>query len=580
MEARLFIGTVVEDIGVEQLKNNYLEGPSNWFGDMKEGDLVIPSENSIVSKLLKVRKIEDIANDEKRCYFDVLKEYNPAIKSRIVFASKYFKFDLITFNNAYKPVPKSSKKGHFYKPTIVEKYENMDIQDFEFNEENARNIYVTEDIRKIKDKHEGDIFFIVSDKESGYLIKETLEYNTDGKFNKINLKDINNTINIEKYSLKENLDKSKQHNYPKKVSLIRNIISELEDKGFYRYSLTSNMGEFYNILIVQLKEKNNKKGNNKNKKENKNISKENLQKEYSFISKDEINKIKELLEFKKNIILEGVPGVGKTYIAEKIAEDIVEGKKENIEIIQFHQSYSYEDFIEGLRPTEDGSHFEPYSGILKTLCEKAKERIDEKFVVIIDEINRGNISKIFGETFMLIEKDKRLTEEQILNGENSKYAVKLPYSNDKFDIPENVYFIGTMNTIDRSIALFDIALRRRFANYEIKPCFNDRHEDVKKEIKQYLKDVNSEKLELLWNKIKEIDSKPDDENEGLLIGHSYLCGLQNVPKEEVDEKIDLILNYELLPQIREYFIGNEEKIKKLEKYFSFSNTDTNINKAE
>ena len=568
MKSRLFIGTVTKKYGgVKQLKKNFLEGPREWFGNLDIGDLLLPSEDSEVNKLLKVMKIEDVDNGGKRYYFEVLKEYKPAIKSGIVFTSKYFKFDLITFNNAFKPV--TSKDGHFYGPQIVEKYKNIDIKDFEFNEENARSIYVTEDTQKIKNKHEGDIFFVVSNEENGYQIKEILEYDENGELNKINLKDIKSTLNIEEYGLKEALDKDKEYNYTNKVTLLKNIILSLEEQGVYKHPFESNAGNFYNILIIKTKAKSNKRTN---------MTEEKTVKEYNFISKDEINKIKELLNFKKNIILEGVPGVGKTYIAEKIAEDIVNGKKENIEIIQFHQSYSYEDFIEGLRLTKDGKHFEIYHGILKKICKTAKEHIDENFVLIIDEINRGNISKIFGETFMLIEKDKRITKEQILSGKNGKYAVELPYSNEKFDIPENIYLIGTMNTIDRSIALFDIALRRRFANYEIKPCFNDTHEDVEKEIKEYLKDVGSKKLQLLWNKIKEIDKKTDDENEGFLIGHSYLCGLQNVPKEEVSEKIDFILNYELLPQIREYFIGNEEKIKKIETYLSFSNRDANIKK--
>lgn len=568
MKSRLFIGTVTKKYGgVKQLKKNFLEGPREWFGNLDIGDLLLPSEDSEVNKLLKVMKIEDVDNGGKRYYFEVLKEYKPAIKSGIVFTSKYFKFDLITFNNAFKPV--TSKDGHFYGPQIVEKYKNIDIKDFEFNEENARSIYVTEDTQKIKNKHEGDIFFVVSNEENGYQIKEILEYDENGELNKINLKDIKSTLNIEEYGLKEALDKDKEYNYTNKVTLLKNIILSLEEQGVYKHPFESNAGNFYNILIIKTKAKSNKRTN---------MTEEKTVKEYNFISKDEINKIKELLKFKKNIILEGVPGVGKTYIAEKIAEDIVNGKKENIEIIQFHQSYSYEDFIEGLRLTKDGKHFEIYHGILKKICKTAKEHIDENFVLIIDEINRGNISKIFGETFMLIEKDKRITKEQILSGKNGKYAVELPYSNEKFDIPENIYLIGTMNTIDRSIALFDIALRRRFANYEIKPCFNDTHEDVEKEIKEYLKDVGSKKLQLLWNKIKEIDKKTDDENEGFLIGHSYLCGLQNVPKEEVSEKIDFILNYELLPQIREYFIGNEEKIKKIETYLSFSNRDANIKK--
>ena len=271
--------------------------------------------------------------------------------------------------------------------------------------------------------------------------------------------------------------------------------------------------------------------------------------EYHFISDDDIREIKELLEFNKNIILEGIPGVGKTYIAKKIALDIVgEGKEENVEIIQFHQSYSYEDFIEGLRPKKDGT-FEAEPGILKRMCDKINKdenNENEKFVIIIDEINRGNISKIFGEAFMLIEKDKRTK-----NG----YSVKLPYSQEKFSIPDNIYFIGTMNTVDRSIAPFDFALKRRFAKYEIKPCFGDTK--VQKEIECYLEDLKSEKLRKIWKNIEKINSC--DKFGDLLIGHSYLCGLEEYSVEEIDKNLDLIVNYQILPQLREYFIGASNK---------------------
>lgn len=291
-------------------------------------------------------------------------------------------------------------------------------------------------------------------------------------------------------------------------------------------------------------------------------------KEYNFMTDTEFNKIIELLEFKKNIILEGVPGVGKTYIAKKIAKEITSNKEENIKIIQFHQSYAYEDFVQGLRPT-DKNTFEPVDGILKVLCDEAKKHIDNKYVMIIDEINRGNISKIFGETFMLIEKDKRIKKEEIQENVNSKYAVTLPYSKNKeerFDIPENVYFIGTMNTMDRSIALMDFALRRRFAVYEVKPCFED--EESNNIFTEYLKDVDNSKLAILVEKIKSINnSKKLDK---IKFGHSYFCGLNE--DSNLDIKIDFIINHEILPQLKEYLLGDDDKNKKLQEFLNPDNT--------
>ena len=185
-----------------------------------------------------------------------------------------------------------------------------------------------------------------------------------------------------------------------------------------------------------------------------------------FIGASQFKKIVSLLKAKKNIILEGAPGVGKTFLARKIAYQLIGFvKDENIEMVQFHQSYSYEDFVQGIRPSEEGG-FERRNGIFFDFCSKARRSPDQQFVFIIDEINRGNISKILGELMMLIEADKR----------KKQYAIKLTYSNEddeRFFVPENVYLIGCMNTADRSLAIVDYALRRRFRFCPIKPEFNE-----------------------------------------------------------------------------------------------------------
>lgn len=168
-----------------------------------------------------------------------------------------------------------------------------------------------------------------------------------------------------------------------------------------------------------------------------------------FMPEEEYDKLSGILRIKKNIILQGAPGVGKTFVAKRIAFSMMGVKDvERVMMVQFHQSYSYEDFIMGFRPSTDG--FELKRGAFYNFCKKAEIDGDNDYFFIIDEINRGNLSKIFGELFMLIENDKRGVSLQLL------------YSDEKFSVPKNIYIIGMMNTADRSLAMLDYALRRRF----------------------------------------------------------------------------------------------------------------------
>ena len=187
-----------------------------------------------------------------------------------------------------------------------------------------------------------------------------------------------------------------------------------------------------------------------------------------FLETQEISEIIHSLELKKNIVLQGPPGVGKTFVAKKIAYEMMKSTDDTkIRMIQFHQSYAYEDFIQGIRPSEKS--FKVKNGIFYDFCKKAELEPDKKFFFIIDEINRGNLSKIFGELMMLIESDKR-----------GKYSVPLTYSEKDdalFSVPENLYLIGTMNTADRSLAIVDYALRRRFRFITLEPKFNSRFRD-------------------------------------------------------------------------------------------------------
>ena len=265
-----------------------------------------------------------------------------------------------------------------------------------------------------------------------------------------------------------------------------------------------------------------------------------------FIAEEKFNEIVELLFRKKNIILQGAPGVGKTFLAKKIAYQLIGMRKdENIETIQFHQSYSYEDFIQGIRPTTSGV-FRVRNGIFYNFCENAKEHPEDTFVFIIDEINRGNLSKIFGELMMLIEYDKRAP----------RYALKLTYSEEdspRFYVPENVYIIGCMNTADRSIAIVDYALRRRFAFCDVEPEFGET-------FKNYLGMVLSKGfVDEICNKVNRVNDiirTSSSLGKGLEIGHSYFCQLSSVDDEQ--EWWKSICKYELFPYLREICFDNEE----------------------
>jgi 5-methylcytosine-specific restriction protein B len=264
-----------------------------------------------------------------------------------------------------------------------------------------------------------------------------------------------------------------------------------------------------------------------------------------FIEEAELNAIVSNLEYKRNIILQGPPGTGKTFMATRVAFTLMEEKdKSKIEMIQFHQSYSYEDFIQGFRPKEDRS-FKLENGVFYRFCKKAQTDPDKKYFFIIDEINRGNLSKIFGELMLLIEKDKRGPE----------HAVSLTYSHgleNKFYIPANVYIIGTMNTADRSLAIVDYALRRRFAFIDVIPSFNQK---FKNELVN--KGVDEGIVEKIQSKIPRLNRKiTTDLGKGFQIGHSYFC---NIPDGTGDELwYNNIVDNELSPLLKEYWFDNEE----------------------
>lgn len=251
-----------------------------------------------------------------------------------------------------------------------------------------------------------------------------------------------------------------------------------------------------------------------------------------------------VLHNKKNIILQGAPGVGKTFAARRLAWSMMgEQDDSRIEFVQFHQNYSYEDFMMGYKPVEDG--FELKYGAFYRFCQKAANQPDKEFFFIIDEINRGNMSKIFGELLMLIEKDYRGTK------------ATLAYNGLSFSVPKNLYIIGMMNTADRSLAMIDYALRRRFSFFEMEPGFDSEG------FIHYQNGLNNETLNELISKVKDLNHEialDKSLGKGFCIGHSYFCGRDIC----TDEWMHSIVDYDILPMLSEYWFDDPNKLLRWE----------------
>ena len=263
-----------------------------------------------------------------------------------------------------------------------------------------------------------------------------------------------------------------------------------------------------------------------------------------YMDEGKYDRLVSVLTKKKNIILQGAPGVGKTFTAKRLAYSMMGEKDESrIQFIQFHQSYSYEDFMMGYKPVEDG--FELRYGIFYRFCTKASEDPERDYFFIIDEINRGNLSKIFGELLMLIEKDYRGVE------------ATLAYNGASFSVPENLYIIGMMNTADRSLAMIDYALRRRFSFFEITPGFDS------KGFINYQNTLDSETFNELIERIKDLNNEitlDKSLGKGFCIGHSYFCG-QDICTEDW---LHSIIDYDILPMLSEYWFDDTAKLQRWE----------------
>ena len=270
---------------------------------------------------------------------------------------------------------------------------------------------------------------------------------------------------------------------------------------------------------------------------NENYTKEKFLEEV-FVTENDYIKLRNLLLRKKNLILQGAPGVGKTFAAKRLAYAIM-GEKDDSRVmqVQFHQNYSYEDFVMGYKPNENGG-FNLNYGIFYKFCRRASIDKERPYFFIIDEINRGNLSKIFGELLMLIENDYR------------DKPIQLSYNDETFAVPSNIYIIGMMNTADRSLAMIDYALRRRFSFFEMKPGFET------DSFNNYILGWSSPKLRSLIKAIIELNKVIADDDSlgsGFCIGHSYLCNFDN------GYDLDSIVEYDIIPMLREYWFDNDER---------------------
>lgn len=261
-----------------------------------------------------------------------------------------------------------------------------------------------------------------------------------------------------------------------------------------------------------------------------------------YMPEADYDRLVNVLRRKKNLVLQGAPGVGKTFAAKRLAWSMM-GEKDatRVKMIQFHQNYSYEDFMMGYRPSGEG--FELREGVFYTFCKDAATRPDDEHFFIIDEINRGNMSKVFGELLMLIENEYRDTE------------LTLAYNDEAFAVPKNVHIIGMMNTADRSLAMIDYALRRRFSFVAMKPGFDSEG------FLAYQSALDNDTFDQLVMATKALNveiSKDSSLGPGFCIGHSYFCEQREITEDWLQSVVD----FDILPMLEEYWFDDPAKVER------------------
>lgn len=495
--------------------------------------------------LLNVQATIEVINYITLNFYD---DYNELYKdkfSSLKNSLDYFK----SINKKFIRIPRmyySGQNNRYYKfensDTTIKKLRAIlygDITGFYLFKDN--NYYIVQPfvVENAKENLEKSKAKILTDMMNGEKMKEKFRewLNRDSSISKEKISNYVNTISIvSNEGIKDGIfDKSIfDINTLEEFDKIYNIIHTNDNKRFY---INDDSLTYYRQFLISYTNHYNERC-----KETNSYTKEDFLNEV-YIDSNKYNSIVSILEKKKNIILEGAPGVGKTFMAKRLAYSILgEINNENLCLIQFHQSYAYEDFIEGYRPTKEGFSLE--KGVFFKFCKKADADPNNNYYMIIDEINRGNMSKIFGELLMLIEADKR--------GD----SLELAYSKEKFSVPSNLYIIGLMNTADRSLALIDYALRRRFSFIKIEPAFEN-HKFLTDFKNKFDNDYSK-----IFDIIKQINVAIENDRSlgaGFKIGHSYFCPILKDRKGNKQD-IEDIIRYEIIPLLEEYWYDDEDSI--------------------